>query len=160
TVSLRDLIELTILESDNVAANILLDKVGLKQVNATLQSQGFADTRFERRFLDTAAQQRGAENWTTAEDLAGMLLALWNHELFDPKISTRMLALLKQRGEQDPDWLGRGLPKNVTLYHINGTLDRTRNDAGIVELAPDKGYILVICQDGLSNELTGERNIV
>lgn len=155
-LTLRDLARYAIVYSDNVAANVLLDHVTMDRVNARMRDDGYPNTRFERRFLDTAAQAQGRENWTTAEDLAGMLSRLWQGTLAGPKINEELLGLLKERGERDPEWLGLGLPQNAAFYHINGTLDRVRNDAGIVGVGANRAYVLVVCQDGLTNARAGE----
>lgn len=159
TLSLAELVRLAIVHSDNVAANTLLDKVGMERVNATMRDRGFPETRYERRFLDAAAQARGKENRVTADDLADMLRRLWLGELLGPRLDVRALELLKERGERDPDWLGFGLPPDTPLYHINGTLAGVRNDAAIVGLSPEDGYVLVVCQDRLENDAAGERAI-
>ena len=70
-----------------------------------------------------------------------------------------MLGLLRERGETDPNWLARGLPRGAALWHINGTLDRVRNDAGVVVFGAEQRYVLVVCQDGLSDAAAGERRI-
>lgn len=158
-VTLRELARLTVVHSDNVAANVLLDKVGMDRVNTTMQHAGFQDTRFERHFLDTAAQARGLENWTTAGNLADMLRQIWEGKLLSATISERARDLLKERGERDREWLGLALPRNTVLYHINGTLDHVRNDAGIVEFDTGQVYVLVVCQDHLVDDATGERAI-
>ena len=159
TLPLRELARLAIVYSDNVAANVLLDRLGMERLNASLRAAGFAGTRFERRFLDTAAQARGLENWTTADDLAQMLRGVWARTLFGPAVSERMLELLKERGGRDPDWLGLGLPPDARLFHLNGTLAGVRNDAGIVSFGRGQAYVLVVCQDQLPDEARGERAI-
>lgn len=160
TLTLQELARLSILYSDNVAANVLLDHVGMDRVNATMHAENFRSTHFQRRFLDTEAQAQGRENWTTADDLAQMLVRLSRRTLLGPQVSERMLDLLKERGDRDPDWIGRGLPPNTPLSHLNGTLDRVRNDAGIVEVSARRAYVLVICQDRLADVSAGERGIV
>ncbi len=57
--------------SDNVGANILLDVVGMQNVNATMQRLGFSSTHFTRRLMDTEAERRGLENMTSARDIGG-----------------------------------------------------------------------------------------
>src|SRR5205823_3027617 len=114
-------------------ANILLDRVTINGVNDAMSMQGFTSTRFERRLMDGDAQERGMENKTSADDLAQMLYRLWQGEIFGKTVDDNALKLLRERGVLDVDWMGRGLPAEATLLHINGTLTSVRNDAGIVE---------------------------
>jgi hypothetical protein len=90
-----------------------------------------------------------------------MLERLSEHSLLSADISEQVLALLRERGESDPNWLARGLPQGATLWHINGTLDRVRNDAGVIHFGADqsRSYVLVVCQDGLGDAAAGERAI-
>jgi beta-lactamase class A len=166
TYTLSELVRFMIVNSDNVASNVLLGRIGngsaeagMDAVNNTMASLGFLNSRWERRLLDTAAQQRGLENVTTAEDLAQMLRRIWAKQLLSDQASERMLSLLRERGDIDKDWLGRGLPPGTSFLHINGTLAGVRNDAGIVELPGGQAYVLVVCQDGLANEPAGEAAI-
>jgi beta-lactamase class A len=159
TLSLRDLAGLAILYSDNVAANVLLDHVGMEAVNANMRNLGFSGTYFERKMLDTVAEQRGRENWTTADDLAGLLQGISDRSLLSPAISDQVMALLTQRGKRDLDWIGRGLPAGTLFSHLNGTLDHVRNDAGIVGVPTGENYILAVCQDQLADPTAGEHAI-
>jgi beta-lactamase class A len=159
TLSLRDLAGLAILYSDNVAANVLLDHVGMEAVNANMRNLGFSGTYFERKMLDTVAEQRGKENWTTADDLAGLLQGISDRTLLSPAISDQVMALLTQRGKRDLDWIGRGLPAGTLFSHLNGTLDHVRNDAGIVGVPTGENYILAVCQDQLADPTAGEHAI-
>jgi beta-lactamase class A len=159
TVTLEDLARYAILYSDNVAANLLLDRLGMERVNAAIAAAGFPGTHFERRFLDTAAQARGLENRTTAADLAAMLQRVWQRSYFGPPVSQQMLDLLAQRAELDPPWIGPSLPPGAKLYHLSGILDGVRNDAGIVSFGAGRWYVLAICQDHLADDAAGERAI-
>ena len=75
TLSLREVAHQMVIHSDNVAANILVDAVGMSSVNATAQANGFPNTFFRRHMLDTSAQAAGIENLVSAADLAGMMTA-------------------------------------------------------------------------------------
>src|SRR5262249_17070230 len=63
THTIEDLLEITLLNSDNTGANLLIDAAGgLDQVNATMKSLGLTHTHIGRRFMDTDAQKRGLDN--------------------------------------------------------------------------------------------------
>jgi len=158
TVLYQELVRLMIVESDNVATNILLDRVSMAAVNATMSELGFPGFRFERRMLDEAARAAGRENRVSAADLAGLLRRLWLRQVVSSEVSERAIRLLDERGRADRDWLGLGLPAPpaARLLHINGTLGGVRNDAGIVVRPDGTAYVLAICQDGLADETRGE----
>jgi beta-lactamase class A len=159
TLDYRELARYAILYSDNLAANVLLDRVGMGRVNATLRTLGYVNTRFERRLMDLEAEAQGEENWTTADDLAGMLHRLAQRTLISPAVSDQVLAMLAERGDRDPDWVGRGLPDGTLLSHLTGVLSGVRNDAGLIGLGQDHSYVLVVCTDQVTNAAQTERSI-
>ena len=67
--------------SDNIAGNRLLSIVVSGNVNDTMETLGYPNTRIQRKFMDTAAQAQGLEKLTTANNMADMIsriLALRN----------------------------------------------------------------------------------
>src|SRR5882724_53562 len=58
----RDLATMMIAVSDNSAANVLIDRVGMENVNATLAGLGLKYTRLQRKMMDLKAAREGREN--------------------------------------------------------------------------------------------------
>ena len=58
-VTLRDLATMMVAVSDNAATNVLIDRIGLPNVNAMLDSLGLAHTRLRRKMMDLGAGQGG-----------------------------------------------------------------------------------------------------
>jgi beta-lactamase class A len=134
----------------------------MARVNRSMADLGYQATRVQRTMLDTAAQQRGLENYVSADDLAAILDGARRGTLLadaGPAIPDRVLALLRERGASDRDWLGLRLETGWRLAHINGTLDAVRNDAGIISGPDGREADLVICQDRLTNAARGEQRI-
>jgi beta-lactamase class A len=148
-----------VLTSDNVAANLLMDAVGMANVNRIVQANGFPKTFLRRHMLDTAAQAAGLENVTSAEDLARMLHGIVRDTMISPAVSQQARALLDERGRVDKDWLGLDLPSAAQIAHINGTLGGVRNDVGLITSPSGSSFVLAVCQDHLTNEAAGEAAI-
>jgi beta-lactamase class A len=169
TLTYAEIMRLMIVKSDNVGTNVLLRRLGqsdaangMMRVNRVLTEEGYALTHVERTMIDTEAQKRGQENWVSAGELARMLDGIRRGTLLadvDPSISTRALALLRERGAVDREWMGLKLDGGWRLAHINGTLDTVRNDAGILGGPGGREIILVVCQDRLSSPGVGEQRI-
>jgi beta-lactamase class A len=159
TLSLDELAHQMVLKSDNVAANILVDSVGMARVNDFSRAHDLPNTFFRRHMLDTAAQAAGIENVTSAADLAAMVEAIERGTLISPTISARAASLLAERGRVDKDWLGLDLPPGAQLAHINGTLDGVRNDVGLITTAGGTSFVLAVCQDHLASDAAGETAI-
>jgi beta-lactamase class A len=159
TLTLQEVAHQMVLKSDNVAANILVDAVGMASVNATAHANNFPNTFFARHMLDTAAEAAGVENVTSAEDLAGMVHRIVRGTMISPTVSQQALALLDERGRLDNDWLGLNLPGGATLSHINGTLSGVRNDVGLITSPSGRSFVLAVCQDHLASGAAGEAAI-
>src|ERR1044071_565724 len=69
----HDLALLMVSLSDNSAANVLIDRVGMDNVNGWLEQIGLQHTRLRRHMLDVKAAQEGRENTSTPRELVTML---------------------------------------------------------------------------------------
>lgn len=76
TVTLADLVHLSLAVSDNDATNIVLSVVGMDRVNTLAAELGLGATRLRRAMMDTGAQAAGLENTTSARDMATLLTEL------------------------------------------------------------------------------------
>jgi beta-lactamase class A len=159
TLTLQEVVQHMVLHSDNVAANILVDLVGMDVVNATAAANHFPNTFFRRRMLDTAAEAAGIENVTSAADLADMVERIARGTLISPTVSQQALSLLDERGRLDKNWLGLKLPGGAQLSHINGTLTGVRNDVGLIISPSGNSFVFALCQDHLSSDASGEAAI-
>jgi beta-lactamase class A len=61
-VAIEDLATFMINISDNTAANMVIDEVGMENVNKLIASLGFKQMRLARHMMDSAAQARGDDN--------------------------------------------------------------------------------------------------
>jgi beta-lactamase class A len=131
-LSLRDLAVLMIVLSDNTATNILIDRVGMENVNTTLEGLGLGHTRLERRMMDAAAEKANRENHSTPREMATLLELLEEGKLLDPEHTAAALEIL-QYPKETP--LRAGLPESAPVADKHGELQGVRCDSGIVSLA-------------------------
>src|SRR5206468_7579596 len=61
-ITLGDLATMMVAVSDNAATNVLIDRVGMQNVNAMLDSLGLTHTRLRRKMMDLQAAKEGREN--------------------------------------------------------------------------------------------------
>jgi beta-lactamase class A len=76
-LSIRDLGILMIVLSDNTATNMLIDLVGMENVNKTLSSLGFTQTHLQPKMINTAASGRGEENLSTPAEATRLMEILY-----------------------------------------------------------------------------------
>lgn len=135
------LIDYMVTESDNIACNIMIDRLGFDYINQVFEELGLEKTRLNRKMIDFAARDQGIENYTTAAEMTGLLDRIYHHRCFNAEISERCLAVLKR--QKINDRLPRYLPKEVTVAHKTGLEKEVCHDAGIV-FTPSGDYIITV----------------
>lgn len=149
-VTIEELINLMMVESDNVAANILIDKLGMTNINTTIKSLGCVDTELNRKMMDIEALNKGIENYTSVNDLSLVLEKLYKNQCIESQYDKLMLDTMKQH--QLKSKIPNELPEGVVVAHKSGELGGIENDAGIIYT--DKGaYVLcILTNNGTSSE--------
>lgn len=154
-LTIDQLIHLMITQSDNTAANILIDRLTMEKINATAQKLGCLDTVIKRKMMDNKAQAEGKENYTSVVDLRGIFLKIFKKECLGEKYDQKMLDVLKQ--QKNNTKMPLMLPVGTVVAHKTGELDNVENDAGIIYT--DKGaYVLCILSNGV--ETSNARMII
>ena len=141
-VTLMDLITLMIILSDNTATNMVIDIVGLENVNTTLRAYGAEKTTLRRKLFDAEASRRGLVNHITAREIGMLLEKMHAGEIVSPEASRRMLSIMcdQRLNGKIPFFL------DCEIAHKTGEDDGTTHDAAIV-YAPNP---FVLCM--FSNE--------
>ena len=76
----RDLATFMVAVSDNSATNVLIDRVGMQNVNVMLDSLGLHQTRLQRKMMDVKAAQEGRENISTPSEMMALFAALYQQQ--------------------------------------------------------------------------------
>ncbi len=125
----RDLAQFTVAVSDNAAANVLIDRVGMQNVNATLRNLGLTKTMLRRKMMDIAAARRGDENVSTPQEMTRLLEAIYKGKALDKELAE---TFMKQLSTKKESYIPRQLPPDVSIANKPGDLDGVRTDSGIV----------------------------
>lgn len=164
-LSLRDLATLVVAVSDNAAADVLWEEVGLDTVNRTMAGLGLRETiavhtmsdirdllMAERAALvDPASAAKAPHpvgaldpartNRSTPQELAALFAAVWNDELCDGELGAELRSLLGVQAWSHR--LASGFPfDDVRVSGKTATLPTLRAEAGVVEY-PDGGRYAV-----------------
>jgi beta-lactamase class A len=129
-VTNRDLAQFVVAVSDNAAANVLIDRVGMQNVNATLRSLGLTKTMLRRKMMDIAAAGRGDENVSTPHEMARLLELIYKGKALNKEGADELIKQLKTLKKDS--YLSYELPADVELADKPGSLDGVRTDSGIV----------------------------
>jgi len=140
SISIHDLAILMILLSDNSATNLLIDRVGMSNVNSMLDGLGLHNTRFARKMIDIAAEQSDRENHSTPREMAALIEQLYARKLLDTEYTKATLEILEYPKESP---LRAGVPENITVAEKPGSLNGAQCDSGIV-LLEGRPYIISV----------------
>lgn len=150
-LNLRDLASIMVAVSDNSAANILIDRLGLENINAMLQGLGLHTTRLNRRMMDLKAASEGRENIATPREMMTLLEAIYRGKLLNKEMTADFFKVLSTHKESS---MLQGLPDEVTAANKPGELEAVRNDSGIV-FVKNRPYVLCVMTSYLKDERDG-----
>lgn len=139
-VSLRDLAVLMVVLSDNSATNLIIDRVGMENVNAMLDGQGLNQTRLARKMIDIGAEQADRENRSTPRQMATLVEEMNAGKLLDAE-HTKMALEILEYPKDSP--LRAGVPETVTVAEKPGSLTGAQCDSGIVFLE-GRSYVISV----------------
>src|ERR1700722_13291889 len=154
-ITLRDLATMMVAVSDNAAANVLIDRVGMDNVNTFLAAQGLRETRLRRKMMDLKAAAEGRENVSTPSEMARLLQALYRGEILNKEMTADFFKVLSTHKDS---WIPRDLPDGLKIANKPGSLEGVRNDSGVI-FVDQRPYILCVMTTYLHRERDGEEAI-
>ncbi|HLW79699.1 MAG TPA: serine hydrolase [Terriglobia bacterium] len=155
TMSLRDVATFMVVLSDNGATNILIDRVGMENVNTAMARLGLAQTHLRRRMIDIEAARHGNENVSTPRELASLLEKVKSGQALDPAHTQDYLDLI---GLPKDSLFNKALAPAVRIEDKPGALDAVRCDAGIIEIAGHP-FVMCVMTSYLKSNDEGERAV-
>lgn len=131
-LSVRDLCALMTALSDNTATNMLIDLIGIEELNAGFRALGLMRTRLLRRAFspETPASRPFGLGVTTAHEMAELLGRIGRRELGDERAAEAILGMLAM--QQDRAAIPRLLPAGWQYAGKTGSGDAMRADAGLL----------------------------
>jgi beta-lactamase class A len=131
-----------IIESDNTATNMVIDQVGIKNVDDNITQMGLKDTYLYKKVYKPATgpmpadQKKFGLGKTTAREMAKVMESIVNCDLHDRNLCDAMLYMLRNQQYRNmvPHYIetsdtseGLSLIGNKT-----GSLDEVRNDVAVI----------------------------
>ena len=151
-LTLRDLATIMVAVSDNSATNVLIDRVGMDNVNTLMTSLGLPHTRLRRKMMDLKAAGEGRENVSTPREMATLLEQLYRGKVLNKEMSDDFFKVLSTHKDS---WIPRYLPEGLKIANKPGSLEGVRNDSGVVFLE-HRPYIICVMTTYLRHESDGE----
>jgi len=145
--TLGELCDLMITVSSNLATNLLIEKLGVENIRATIRDLGADGVVVLRGVEDQKAFDQGLNNTTTARGLAVLMKAMAQGKAVDATSSHLMIAILER--QKFNEGIPAGLPMGIAVGHKTGEITRIHHDAAIVFAR--RPYVLVILVRGLAD---------
>jgi beta-lactamase class A len=151
-VTLRDLATMMVAVSDNSATNVLIDRVGMENVNALMDSLGLRHTRLLRKMMDLKAAGEGRENISTPAEMATLLADLYRGKVLNQALTDDFFKVLSTPKQS---FIPRDLPEGLKIANKPGELEGVRNDSGVV-FVESRPYVICLMTTYLRRERDGE----
>ncbi len=160
TMSLRDWAFLMMNISDNLATNVLIDHVGLAQVQQWLCDNGYPDVELRRKIdFNILNKDQNELGTATPAGLTRMITAVFQQKHLTPAACTEMLRMMNKVGY---DRMGRYLPfepfgsevtegKKLQLVGKTGSLKGMRAQTAVVyrgKPTDNNGFALTVMNEG------------
>lgn len=146
--TIRNLVRLMIVLSDNTATRMVINKVGTQEINSYMEYLGLKNTKI----TDTTCLNEPPQkfiNYTTPDDMAYLLLIMKESKNFTAESKVEMINFMKRQKYRWGIW--RGVPSGIVVADKTGNVEGVLNDIGIV-YAPKGPYILSIFTNGFKKQ--------
>jgi beta-lactamase class A len=123
----HDVLLMMIATSDNLCTNLVIRKIGLERLNAIFHKElVLPGCELQRKLMDLAARERGADNWISARDCIHLFDLI--HELPEAQRAWVEPMLLSC---QDTSLLMRNQQRDALhFYHKTGSISGVLHDWG------------------------------
>lgn len=155
TLSLRDYANAMIIESDNTATNVLIDRLGMEAVNGRMAGLGLASIKLRRHMIDIEAARKGLENVATPADLGRLLQMFHKGDGLTPSSQGEALRILKKPKNSA---IRRAVPGRIDVASKSGSLEGVRGDTAIV-YAKNRPFVIVVMSTYVQDEDAAESAI-
>jgi len=157
TLSLRDLAIFMVVLSDNTATNILIDRLGMDNINEGVMRLGLKETKLRRHMIDLEAARKGNENVSTPREMLNLVEKVHSGQVIDAAHTKEFFNILKlPKGGLFN--LRKALPEDVSIADKPGELEGVRCDTGLIDM-PGHPFIMSITTTYDAKDDDGERAV-
>ncbi len=155
TLSLHDLAIFMVVLSDNTATNILIDRLGMDNINEGVTRIGLKETRLRRHMIDLEAAKKGKENVSTPREMLTLIEKVHAGQALDAAHTKEYFDLLRLPKESE---FHKALPEDASIADKPGSLEGVRCDTGLIDI-PGHPFMMSITTTYDANGDEGERAV-
>lgn len=141
-LSVEDIAKMMINLSENTSTNLMIDEVGMDNVNKFIASLGLTKMKLQRKMLASELQAASHDNLSSPADAATLMTRLAQCELPISKASCDRARQILEI-PQDPHPAKDGIPRNIPIAFKWGGNEGVSTGWAIVNL-PDRPYVFAI----------------
>ncbi|MBL0387344.1 serine hydrolase [Tumebacillus sp. ITR2] len=137
-ITIWDLVVLMIIESDNTATNMLMDRIGTPTIQACMKEWGMENTRIYNKLSVVPANLQHV-NTITPREMTDFMIKLAQSEIVSWKACREMIGILKQQKFNDgiPSLLPTrdeqvGEIPTYEMAHKTGWVSKNEHDSGLL----------------------------
>ncbi len=130
-----ELLVAMLIQSDNTAANKIIDIIGMDRINEDIREMGLENTKLNRKTADERTGKIDIENLTSAKDLSKIWKHLYKASYLTEENSTMLIDILRR--QQIKNKLALYIPDDLKYEISSKTGDKTgvENDTALIQLS-------------------------
>lgn len=140
-LSLMEIIYMMITQSDNTAAQMLIDYFGIDVLKKEFLRLGLLITSIDESGMSLSSKPVKQENYTTAREMSFLFEKIYKGELISESASRAMMEILKRT--KGHSRLRSAVPREWEMGHKTGLLRKACHDVGIV-FSPGGDYLIAV----------------
>jgi len=143
-----------LIQSDNTAANKLIDIIGMDNINKDIKEMGLKNTILNRKTSDERIPRVDIENITSAYDLSKIWKILCEGSFLSKENSTMLIDILTR--QQIKNKLALYIPDDLKFEISSKTGDKkgVENDTELVQIPKGK-FIFTVLSSEIPNSVYG-----
>ncbi len=142
-----ELMVIMLIQSDNTAANKIIDIVGMDRINDDIKEMGLKNTKLNRKTKDERSKETNVENITSAKDLSMIWKHLYKGDFLNKENSQMLIDILQR--QQIKNKLGLYLCDDLKVEISSKTGDKkgVENDTEFITLHQGTFVFTVLSMD-------------
>jgi beta-lactamase class A len=143
-----------LIQSDNTAANKIIDIIGMKRINELIKEMGLENTALNRKSKDERLGKKGIENISSSADLSKCWKLLYNTSFLNKEHSSLIIDILKR--QQIKNKIAFYMPDSVkqNIASKSGDLETVENDTALMMVSKGN-FVFTVMSKNLPNSIYG-----